>query len=146
MNIFASNKGYTLIEGLVGLLIMSMIVFLILNLMNVIKFGYNDNYEDRERILFVMQSNEDFLASQEVYVQNNVVYFEYYNNITVNYKFKNNKLIRQVNNQGYEILINNLKKINFWEENNNILYQLQNFQKQEIYGILGKEVVINNDD
>ncbi len=126
-----NNKGFTLLETLIGLVVFSLIIIMMLNFLNVLKFNLTNNYETKQVVLFLSKVQEDILETKKVVeVSNDKLTLKNYLNENITYVKDKNRLIRKKNNQGYEIILNELENIKF-EYINNILYVNLKFKNSE---------------
>lgn len=126
-----NNKGFTLLEGLMGMFVMSVLVMLILQMVLVLNDTMISYYNKRQDTLFIMQANRDFFKSQNTYVKDNILYFETYDKETITYEKSEDKIIRQVNNAGYEVILSNIESAKFYEENNKFYLEVKHNNEQE---------------
>lgn len=121
-----NNQAYTLLEALMSLFIFTIVIFSLLNFLNVIETNTKNNYNFKEISLFFSQIQEDFLESKVVKIQNSQeIIFEDYVKNEIEYKYDKNRLIRQKNNKGYEIMLNKIESIEFYEKNNLIYVKVK---------------------
>ncbi len=115
------NNGFTLIEALISILIMSSIIFLLFNFLLLLKSNINYDKNRSSYTTSIIHIKEDFLESKEYEIKKGNLFLNKYNNEEVSYIFDNNRLIRKVNNKGYEIMLSDVKEVSFQKENN-IIY------------------------
>lgn len=136
--VLKDKKGFTLLEAMMGIFIMSVIALLILQVILVVSKNDLSGRNIRQLNLFTMQIQADFLSSYDVEVENEKLNFDQPDNI-VTYKMKNNKLLRQVNSKGSETALMNISKIKF-EKNKDIVKMEVRFSndKTEYHQVLGE--------
>ncbi len=100
-----NNAGYTLLETMFSLMIIALVSFLCLNLVLELKTIDNSDNPWRNFVLVNHSLFVDWKQSGEINIANNMINFKYSNDKVVNYYCNNDELIRQVNNQGYEIVM-----------------------------------------
>lgn len=111
--------------------VMSVLVMLILQMVLVLNDTMISYYNKRQDTLFIMQANRDFFKSQNTYVKDNILYFETYDKETITYEKSEDKIIRQVNNAGYEVILSNIESAKFYEENNKFYLEVKHNNEQE---------------
>ncbi|MFV0287949.1 MAG: competence type IV pilus minor pilin ComGF [Mycoplasmatales bacterium] len=110
-----NNQGYTLIEALMSLFIFAIVIVSLLNFLNVTKTNLDNNYNFKEVSLFFSQIQEDFLESKKIKVKSSQeLILNNYLNEEIEYKYDRNRLIRQKNHKGYEIMLNNVQSLEFY--------------------------------
>lgn len=136
--IIATNKGFTMIEILIALFVISCVMLLLLQFMYISKNNYFDNYYTRQIDMLIIQSEDDFLETKKCMISGNKLLLERYDDNRVTYEFSSDKLIRKVNNRGSEVLLYELQNITFWKDGERIYMRgaFKNDQKfEEILGI-----------
>lgn len=130
------NSGFTLMEALVSIFIMSSIIFLLLNFLLLIKENINYDKNISSYTTSIIHIKEDFLESKKYKIKKGNLFLYKYNKEDVSYIFDNNRLIRKVNDKGYEIILNNVKKLKFEKENDivylNVLFFKDKENKKEV--------------
>jgi len=122
-NVF-NNKGFTLLESLIGLFVMGVIAFLILQVTMVMGHNYDDFYQERQLILFPMQIEEDFLMADKVETSNHLLTITTHDQQVISYEFQNNKILRQVENKGGEVVLADVETCKFYQQENNIFVEV----------------------
>ncbi|MFV0246589.1 MAG: competence type IV pilus minor pilin ComGF [Mycoplasmatales bacterium] len=116
-----NNKGFTLIESLMALMVYSFLIINIMQFMLVLKYNVDNYYNDKQLLNLSTSLTSDFIATKEVEVKDDKLINYLTDGEEINYKFINDKLIRQVDNKGGEVLLLNVEDIKF--VNNNGLYE-----------------------
>lgn len=108
-----TNKGFTLLEALMSMFVMTFLTFLILQWVNIIGTT-TVNFEHQKQIIIMTNYvQNDFIGIQKYNILNNKVELIDFNNETISYELRDKKIIRQKNNKGYEVLVTGVDKINF---------------------------------
>lgn len=121
MKFVFNNKGFTLIESLMALMVYSFLIINIMQFMLVLKYNVDNYYDDKQLLNLSTSLTSDFIATREVEVKDDKLINYLTDGEEISYKFINNKLIRQVDNKGGEVLLLNVEDIKF--VNNNGLYE-----------------------
>lgn len=137
-----SDRGFTLLDTLMGMFVMGFLLILLSTMTLLLKDNYFENNERREVLLFIMQIQNDFLETKKINNSSSKLSLNFYNKKNITYKMINDKLIRQVNGKGYEVVVNNLEKCIFGYKDEVIYYELI-FIDGELYkGVLGNEIKV----
>lgn len=128
-----------MIELLVALFVISCIMLLLLQFMYISKNNYFDNYYARQIDMLIIQSEDDFLETKKCMISENKLSLEKYDDSRVTYEFSNDKLIRKVNNRGFEVLLYELQNITFWKDGGRIYMRGVFHNDQKFEEILGNE-------
>lgn len=131
-------KAFTLIDSLMALCVMSILI-VILNQMVIVLLNYDDYYQNKELIQFVINSSNDFKESKQIDIKDKNLEFMTYNDNVVTYEYKDNKIYRKVNNKGGEIMLYDIEDIKYIDKNKKIEYQIKFTNQKESSGILGYE-------
>lgn len=107
-----NEAGFTLIEVMVTFAIFLIIASVIPQYFKLISFDARYNQRLETSIFFQQLANDVHEAAQ-INVLNNILYLEKMNNQTVTYAFSQQRIRRQVNNQGQEIVLLNVQQIQF---------------------------------
>ncbi len=134
---FVNNRGFTLLEALVGIMLMVTLLFLCSMFLHTIKDNLDDNYEENELILFISQIQKDFLEGKSIQVNKKQITIKNYVNERITYRFTGEKLIRQVNGSGQEIALLNADEISFTKDNKVVKVNVVFENGGEYYGYLG---------
>lgn len=125
-NLFVFNDGFTLLEALLSLFIMSFLLFLLINFSFTIKKSIHEGKEQKELTMLVAHMQEDLIESKKSSIFKNKLNLMKYNKEKVTYEFKNKELVRKVNGKGYEIVLQDIEGVAFYKKNNlikmNIFY------------------------
>lgn len=111
--------GFTLIEVIIAFTIFLVIASVIPHYFNVISFDPKYNQRIETSIFFQQLANE-VNESIGFSVNNNILYLKKSNGVTVSYGFFQQRIRRQVNNQGQEVALQNVDQIEFSLWNNGI--------------------------
>lgn len=132
-----NNKAYTLLEALLGIILLTILLSLCLNFLVILKQNNNDSANQEQLVVFLGQIQEDFLSSQTFVVNPELLSLTTYNEEEITYQKQQNRLVRQVNQAGYEIVLTDLKSIEFSAQNQVVKINLV-FQNNDQYeGVLG---------
>lgn len=118
-----SKNGFTLIEMLLSFMIFLVIVFslpLLLKVFDIWTIPKND-FSQLEWQIFTQQSKLEIRESAEIHVDDHQLRFTKFTGEIVTYELYNNKLRRQVNGRGHEILLQNIKSVRFKPKNNGVM-------------------------
>lgn len=126
------RKAFTLLEALMGLFIMSILCMLLLTFMNINKYQQIDNKELEQITLFIIQVQKDLSNSKEAIVTKDMLTLINEEEQRITYQYDRKRLIRQVNKKGYQITLNNLDKIKFYQDKKIIKIKVI-FQNKEKY-------------
>ena len=127
------RSGYTLLESIVGMFILSIIILQVMNLILIMNKSNIENYHTKNISLLSNKMDEDFFLAKSVHVNHNILEIETLNNEKIIYKIENNKLKRTVNNKGNEILIYNIKSGHFINNNGIFLYMDYGVRNEKFY-------------
>ena len=104
-----ANKGYTLLETLVGLIVLGVLMTLLLAMVQMMNKNNVNNYFNRNVSVIVTKLENDFIAAKSTSLEEGKLKMELYSgDKKVTYKCQGNKLVRRVNGLGGETLIDNL--------------------------------------
>ena len=117
-NIALNKKGFTLLEALLGIMMLTILLAFCLNFFTVIKDNKYDNGSKREMILFLGQIQEDLLEAKTISSDEEGFYLINFLDDTISYTKDDSKIVRKVNNTGYEVALNNVKNIELNIEQN----------------------------
>lgn len=126
----SNNQAYSLLDALMGLFVMGFILFLLVTFITVLNDNYHTNEDLKQLNLFIMQIQEDIIDSEEIKVEQNKMSMVTYLEDSITYSIDEDKLIRKVNNSGYEILLNDLEEFQF-VSNQGIIEIKVKFKDQE---------------
>lgn len=135
-----NNRAFTLLDALMGLLVMSVLIILIVQMMELVKDNYYENPNQRQVTLFLMQVQDDLIETKGIKTENNTFSLTLYNKDVVTYSQEKNQLVRKVNDEGYEVVLNQIKEIKFWLENDIVYFSLIDENEQKIKGVVGNEI------
>ncbi len=127
-----SNRSFTLIEALISIFVMSSIIFLLFNFMSVLKNTIHHDIKKNSYTIAIIHIKEDLLETKECNVKNGELFLKLYNDVKVSYTFEKNRLVRKVNNKGYEIILSDIKMGSFINENNNIYLKIKFLDDEKI--------------
>lgn len=122
------NRGFILIEYLVAIVIFSMIVILIFQQQLIIKSHSKDDYSMLNDIVLTSKMSDDFLYYKSINITNKKIDITNYNSEVINYEIDKNRIVRKVNNKGYEIISEGYE-LNFLIDENK-LWVAQNDEKK----------------
>ena len=131
-----THKGYTLLESIIGMFVLSIIILQIMNLVLVMNKSNIENYHTKNISLLINKIDEDFLLAKEIKINANKLEINTLKDEKIVYKIENNKLKRTINEMGNEILIYNIKSGYFFNKNGIFLKIDYGIKDESIY--LGK--------
>ncbi|MGL4588983.1 MAG: competence type IV pilus minor pilin ComGF [Mycoplasmatales bacterium] len=136
--IFASNQGFTLLEMLICLLVMTLIVHNILMFMKVVKkFDYTFSLE-QQLITASFQMNDDMLLSKNIICSGKTFMAETYSNNQIIYSFNGEKLVRQVNFSGHVIMLYDVQNLRFFEQANYCIMEVVDERQKKHQMVVGQ--------
>lgn len=104
-----ANKGYTLLETLIGLIVLGVLMTLLLAMVQMMSKNNINNYFNRNVSVIVTKLENDFIAAKSTTLDNGKLKIDQYSgDKKVTYKCQGKKLVRRVNGLGGETLIDNL--------------------------------------
>ena len=117
-----SESGFTLIEMLISYLIFLLIVCSIPFLFKIIHEWTTPkhHFNQFEWQLFIEQSKIEIKESEALNVTNSLLKFTKNNGEFVTYEMYTDKIRRKVNGSGYEILLQDIRSVNFIVEKNGV--------------------------
>lgn len=128
------NKGFTLIETILGLLVVSISVLLISGYLQLVsKVDYDFHYGEDE--VSVRQLRLIYVLSSSITIDSQQVCFDYMNNELCLYQ-KDDKLILT---PGYQVFIKDLNSISFYHNDNCLYLQYQHKNQMEEKRVIGCE-------
>ena len=132
--VFLNNKGYTLLESIIGMFMLSIISLLILTMIMTMSKNNIDNYNQRNSALIINKMEKDFFGSTKYDVSLKKLTINTKQNGTIEYKCKNDKLSRSVNDKGNETVIAGIKDCKFVKRNGvNLELIFNNGDVKEVY-------------
>lgn len=134
------RKGFTLLEALMGMFVMSVLFLLILQMVMVLNDNMISYYNKRQDVLFVMQANRDILKAKNIKIDDNILVFETYEGDEVSYSQSGDEIVRKVNNEGYEVVLSNIDYVNFYMANDKIYAEVKHKNEEEKNIFIGKEL------
>lgn len=121
-----NEKGFTLVESLISLSAFLIIVSVCsFSLKPFMSLQYAHRINEFEWELFLQQANQEFYQTRDFYIQNNILYLIDRNNRLISYEMYGYKLRRRVNDEGYEVLLQNVKAVTFMAVSKGIVITLQ---------------------
>lgn len=128
------DKGFTLIETIVGLLVVSVSVLLISGYLHLVcNVDYDFHYGEDE--VSIRQLRLIYVLSSSVTLDNQHVCFDYMNNELCLYQ-KEDKLILT---HGYQVFMKDLKSITFYNNDSCLYLQYQHINQIEEKRVIGCE-------
>ncbi len=137
-NVF-NNKGFTLLEAMMGMFIMAIISVLILQMMLVVTKNMNTLKNQRQLMLFIMQIQKDLISTKKIeFEENGDMKLSGYKETFIEYDFseKKHKILRQKNGKGSEIALYEVKNVNYSNINNLLEMEIDFIDKKKNYKIL----------
>ncbi len=132
------NKAFTLTEALISIFVMSSIFFLLLNFSLILKENLGETSFRGSFIVSLVYIKEDIIESQDYKIINGDLLLYKYNGEKISYTYNKNRLVRKVEDKGYEIILSNVKNA-FFEEKNKVIYlnvefiNVDNIEKEVVY-------------
>lgn len=115
------QEGFTLLSMMLGLTIFMVVLILLVSVSKIMVNRFDDSLGDRkEMTLFLAQLSRELHYSQSVFSSDNqqVLYLDK-GTERISYKQSNpNRLIRQVNESGYDIVLQHAKNVLFQTSGN----------------------------
>lgn len=102
LNVKSNNQGFTLLEGMTSLLVLSFLTLMWMQMMTIIVKSNELNQESIQLSLLDSRMRSDFRACKSLSTSNNSLQIKLVNGDLVTYEPYEDKIIRKVNNQGYE--------------------------------------------
>jgi type II secretory pathway pseudopilin PulG len=116
-NFVSKNKknGFTILEALMGLMIMGVLAVLILQMVLLMSKSTGDLLNQRQTILYVVQLQRDLIATEHISIVNEQVKLEKHNEEIIYYGKRGNKLIRSntIYLIGGDVMLTNIGEIKF---------------------------------
>ena len=109
------KNAFTILEALMGLMVMGVIAVLILQMVLIIANTTSDQFNHRQSILFITQFQRDLLATEHITIESENVRLEKHNEEVVYYGLRVNKIIRAHSNSllGGEVVLTNIEELKF---------------------------------
>lgn len=131
-----NNLGFTMLEAIVGMLVLSVIIFLLMSLILVMNKNNINNYFNRNTATINQMMATDVDASNKLEIKLGMIILKPLNqDKKVTYQCQGKKLVRRVNGLGGETLISNLDRCHVREEGSGALLILK-------MGTLEKEIYV----
>lgn len=109
INFFHNQKGFTLIESLLSLYILTFVSSLIILLLSTLFFKTSvQSIQPFELENFVIQSQNEFREINDWKVEKNVIHMTTKFDEHITYSLYNKLIRRQVDNAGHEVLLQNV--------------------------------------
>lgn len=102
LNAKSNNQGFTLLEGMTSLLVLSFLTLMWMQLLTIIVKSNELNQESIQLSLLDSRMRSDFRACKSLNTKNNALQIKLVNGDLVTYEPYEDKIIRKVNNRGYE--------------------------------------------
>lgn len=119
--IIRNQKGFTLIESLLSLYILSFISILLIMLLSTLLFQTNSKkLHPFELENFVIQAQSELREANEWGVNNNVIFMTSRHDEHITYSTYNELIRRQVEGRGHEVLLQNVSSFSCEEFDNGI--------------------------
>lgn len=124
------NEGFTLIEMMINLSIITLIMSLLpLIYIHIFQFsGKSTDHFDVNHAMFQKELNEELKTADYVEVLNQQLYIHKDKNV-ITYLFHNQRLVRKLNGQGYIIMLEGVKNAKFEEQNNTVYLSIERYKK-----------------
>ncbi|RXI99588.1 hypothetical protein DS745_14790 [Anaerobacillus alkaliphilus] len=113
------KNGFTLVEVLIAFSILILLTSFLPQAIKVIRFEPKLLHH-METSLFFQQLTLDVQLSSTIQVANNILYLQQNNEEEVTYAYFQNRVRRQVNHKGQEIVLQNISTIKFTKWKNGI--------------------------
>lgn len=108
-NLLQGQRGFTLIESLLSLYILTFVSTLIIMLLSTLFFQMdNATIQPLEWENFIIQSQSELREVNDWWVDNDIIHFTSTDNEHVTYSLYKNVIRRQVNGTGHEVLLQNV--------------------------------------
>lgn len=111
----SKKNGFTMLEALMGLMIMGVLAMLILQMVLLMSKSTSDLLNERQSILYVTQIQRDLLATEHITVENNMARLEKHNEEVIYYGKRGNKIIRAHTEYliGGDVMLTNVDNLEF---------------------------------
>src|SRR5690606_7368364 len=120
------QAGYTLLESIISLMIVSAVLFMIPILLHIyVKLDHSVRVkEDFDWNLYLIQLRKELQGSEKVDVRRQRI-FIYKNNMMFTHEIYGNMLRRRVNDRGHEIVLHHIVFLNFIEDDQRLIMNVE---------------------
>lgn len=119
INVKSNNAGFTLLEGMTSLLVLSFLAIMWMQLVTIIVKSNEISQESVQLSLLDSRMRSDLRACKSLDIKNNIIQIKLTNGDLVTYEPYQDKLIRKVNNRGYEPVLK-LGEISLYNHGNRV--------------------------